>query len=674
MDRYIAWNNALATRFFLPEAVGRPVYLFVTSEVISEVGQTIGQGREEFLAAVRAGPPGVTRSGHCQRALQVADGWRVRGLDYPPFIAYLALFVLAAGHEGDYAPQAYYPRLWGLLGEERTDPVPSFDRMLELWDDLEQWSVHDRRGELGVFEARIVGGKIHVGLPLAQTILTGAERTALPRMFADAQLDPSRAATSRELLRTLVVYGSNYLRSRTMRALEHGSEAFREALLDAVAEDFSSWDGSAPSVVEDQPAGSVFAGLRLCLAVDRVAGTIKTSLRVVARRDYPDEPLKLVGLASEVLECVEFYDGWSTPVRRLGSEVDYEPDQLAWESGLVGTDERVGWRVALEPAQVRIFIDGQRSMVPGLVEVLEMPRDEPFYIAFGDTAAGIIGEWLEADSDGWTPLGIATGLPSGWTLGAVARASSDRGVSEVRPGLGHPDRLSIKLVGGVRASRRNTYFSFAPPRLVIHGASATHQVRVDDRPVASSANSASTYELPDDLPADSRIGIEVLDGDDVVRRLSFYLVSGARWRFDNPPVTVDQFGDKAEGGIVCGAAVTALNEDNFPQDLLRTPGLGRPQGTVYFIGRRRGEIAVWPDDRDPRLQAVWAVPFRRRGRAIFCGSSLADADPLPEWVGDGSQRNLWHSLLWRRRREITPPSNRAEKSLWRHYRRSARGY
>ena len=312
-------------------------------------------------------------------------------------------------------------------------------------------------------------------------------------------------------------------------------------------------------------------------------------------------------------------------------------------------------------------------MLPGLVEVLELPRDAPFYVAFDDTAAGSISEWLNSDCEGWTPLGIEVGLPSGWTFGTVARASSDRGISDVRPGLGHTDRVSMSLVGGVRASGLNTYFSFAPPHLAIHGASAIHQVRVAGQPVVSSAGSAPTYGLPEDLPTDSRIGLEVLDGDDVVCRSSLYLVSGVPWRFEHPLVALDLFGDQAEDGTVCGAVVMAPHRGHFPQDLLRTPGLASPEGRVYFIGRRRGEIAVWPDEPTPRCwKAVWAVPFRRRGRAIFCGSSLAGADPLPEWAGDRSHCKLWHDLLWRRRKQITPPRDRAQKSLWLRYRSTAR--
>ena len=672
MSGYFAWNDALAARFFHTDAAGTLVYFYVTDNIIAEVGQKIDQEHKDFLNAVRAGPPGATRLGHCQRALQVAEGWRDRQFEYPPYAAYLALFVLAGGHEGDFAPQAYYPRLWSLLGDDRNNTLPSFDLMLELWDDLEQWSVHDRNGELGVFEARIVGGKIHIGLPLAQTILTEAERDALPHVFTDAELDPGRIATSRELRRALVFHGRAYLQRRTMRALEQDADKFQDAILDAAAEVFSGWDGSVTTLVGNRASGGVFAGLRLCLSVDRVAGAVQTSVRVLARREYPEDSLKITGVTTEALECGEYYNGWSTPIRFGDSSCEYEPDRDMWISGIEGTDNGAGWRLRLEPANVRVFVDGKASMLPGLIEVLELPSDAPFYIAFNDNVADTIGEWLESDCEGWVSLHVATGLPSGWTFGTVNRAFSDRGIINVRPGLGHVDRLSMSLVGGVRASRGNRYFSFAPPRLVIHGASARHQVRAAGRVVKPITDSSVTYRLPDDLPTDSRVGLEVVDNDEVVCRSSLYLVSGITWRFEDLPLALNLFGDPTEDGVICGAVSTAPQFDAFPQDLLRTPGLGKPHGRVFFVGRRRGEISEWPNMPSPTWQAAWAVPFRRKGRAIFCGPSLEDAGPLAERVGDASQRELWHDLLWRRRKRITPPRSRAQKLLWNRYMDAAR--
>ena len=58
MDRYLTWNDALAKRFFHPGVEGAPVYFFVTEDVITEAGRTIGMGYEDFLLAVRAGPAG----------------------------------------------------------------------------------------------------------------------------------------------------------------------------------------------------------------------------------------------------------------------------------------------------------------------------------------------------------------------------------------------------------------------------------------------------------------------------------------------------------------------------------------------------------------------------------------------------------------------------------------
>jgi hypothetical protein len=65
---------------------------------------------------------------------------------------------LAVGVEGDFAPHAYYPRLRTLLGEPSVvGAYPWFDRMLELWDDLERWASSDQAGRLGNFVASIAG-------------------------------------------------------------------------------------------------------------------------------------------------------------------------------------------------------------------------------------------------------------------------------------------------------------------------------------------------------------------------------------------------------------------------------------------------------------------------------------------------------------------------------------
>src|SRR5215211_7041218 len=126
------WNDSIASHFFRPEMAGRRVFLFITEDVLLEISKD-SNGVNDFIEAVKAGPPNITRQGLCQRALQIMQDWRSKHFSFPPYIAYLALFVLSAGKEGDFAPHAYYPRLRSLLGEEPiAGQYASFDRMVSL--------------------------------------------------------------------------------------------------------------------------------------------------------------------------------------------------------------------------------------------------------------------------------------------------------------------------------------------------------------------------------------------------------------------------------------------------------------------------------------------------------------------------------------------------------------
>lgn len=673
---YFTWNDALAARFFCPEAAGQPVYLFVTNDVVREVGRPLGGGVDEFLAAVRAGPPGTTRAGHCQRALQLAARWRERGLRYPPYIAYLSLFVLAGGHEGEFDPRDYYPRLWALLGEREDGTLPSFDRMFELWDDLEKWSVHDMDGTLGLFEARIVGGKIHIGLPLAQTMLTEEERRALPRIFAEAGLDPGSLPSERELRRALAVHGRSILRRRTVASLEGGSASFVTALLDVVSDDFLDWDGEVPEGPSRPGARrEVRAGLRLCLSVDRVSRSARPTLRCRSKREFPEAGLEFNAPSiSGALTCEEFLPGWSHPLASAETGAVFTPPASAWDAGLTLTDPRAGWTVRLQRAGLRAFVDGDTEQLPGLVETLELPRNQPFYLAFRGTAWPTLEPWITADCKGWRPIELVSGLPSGWMFGSIQEATTDRGTHALDNRLAFPDRRTLRFVGGIRGAVRNTFFSFAPPRVVLDGSMPGDTVVCNGEPLSEDGTIDGSYALPAALPVDTRIGVEARHGDEVIKRRSLYLVSGVPWQSATPLAALDGYGNPAPAGEegIAGAAVPGAPGTRLPVDPLRVPGLRAGAARVYFVGRTPGQIVVWPAEPVPDWQPVWAVPFGRRGRALFCGTSLDNAAPAAGRAGGRRRVKLWHSVLWRSRARITPPREPALKALWRRYREAAR--
>ena len=204
-NAYRQWNDALAQRLFGPEKAGKNVYLYVNHDLIEGLEQSLA-GAGPFLDSVVGRDIGYSADGVCQRALRAFRYWGYSREGFPPYIAYLGLFVLASDIDGDFAPNAYYPRLWELLGEQRTGTVPSFHMMSQLWDDLEDWTVRDMRGEVGIFQSRSVGGNLHIGYPLSQSILAEQDRRALPQIFYSAGLDPAALHPAGEIAMALRSY------------------------------------------------------------------------------------------------------------------------------------------------------------------------------------------------------------------------------------------------------------------------------------------------------------------------------------------------------------------------------------------------------------------------------------------------------------------------------------
>ncbi len=681
MSEYLSWNDAIARHFFIPERAGEAIWLYVNDELISELGTRLGSDRASFVEAVKSGPPWVTAAGLCQRALQALEGWRDRGLDLPPYVGYLGLFVLAAGLEGDFSQREYYPRLRSLLGESDLDAgtLPSFQRMLELWDDLETWSTRDKKGELGVFTARIAGNKIHIGFPIAQTILSEDERRALPGMFAEAGLDPTAPPSDDELARML--RGATALRHRTRELVRtrHDLESYA-VLLDTVAEELAGWDGTYEELPEGaapaQKAG--FGALRLCAKFDRTAARLSTSFRCRMKREFPAEGLLLKGRGLPRLSCSDSgLPGWSRALVVAESGEQFDAASVDWSEGISLAEESLRWRFSLPGRRVRVLVPGQSEGLPDLVEVHQVPRAQPVYFLYREVDWPRLAAWAEHECRGFTPLTVREGIPGGWLLASCSEVIGDQRVRSAFPQLALPERLRLALIGGVRSGPGLSFFPFAPPSVAVEGGDGQESV-VCNGLALHPAPGTRSYAIPDGLPLETRVSVEVVRGGQQVKSRSIYLTGEFEWRLAEPQQVLDRLGRPTTGSAnaVAGALVIGPHPpvEGFTQPLMLTPGLEGSAPRVLFIGRVPGQIYSWPAEPHARdWSPVWAVPMGRRGHAVYCAGSIDAAQPdVRELAGNRDRVNLWKLTLWHRRKRITAPEDPDLAHLWSLYVEAAR--
>lgn len=685
MTSYLEWNDGLAQYFFKPDMAVRPVWLYVSEDTIIEVGKPLNAEVTDFIVAIKEGPPWASAEGLCQRALQTFRGWRDRGdLEFPPYIAYLSLFVFAAGVEGDFAQHSYYPRLRSVLEERQRDQPPSFNRMIDLWDDLEKWSIEDRDGNLGQFVARISGNQIHIGLPLAQAILSEEERRALPEIFAETNLDPTSLPPEEEIARALRQKGKGHLHRRTLSLLEkrNDKESYA-ALVDTVADELAEWDGTIERIKSQaEPATiHVYGTLRLCLRLDPVARRATAELRCRLKRDFPDEGLTLTGWKTGItLTCEEDQvPGWSTPLVSADEEDRFSASAIDWSKELALREERLGWRLGLSSGSVRLFVEAAGEGLPGLIEVHRLIRLRPFFLAFHEDEWPRLEQWAKEDCLDFARLQFPVGLPQGWHLAQSEGAIQDVRVRKLFPVLSFPSQVRIRFLGGVRSGPGMSFFAFAPPTVTVEGCTGTEALRCNGEVLTPSDLDSHIYTLPADLPTETRINLEVLEEGDVVRRQGLYLIGAFGWQRLKPIQAFDEWGKETgevEGPLASGALVTGLlgPGQEFMRPLLMGSGLTPSSDPrVFLIGRVPGQISQASDGLPKGWGPVWAISLRRRGRAFFCGESIEESLPQSKTSNDfPGNIALWKEILWVRRKRVAAPKNPRLRSLWFQYVETAR--
>lgn len=675
--KYLEWNDLLAKQYFHSSMSGREVLLYVNAEIIDNTGEPHNVGLSDFIENIKTGPPWGTGGALCNNAFTAYNKWRKRELIYPPYINYLVFFVLAGVTETGRAPHSYYPGIWKLLGEDERRGTPRhFDRMITLWDDLEKWSREDKHEELGRFVARIRGGWINVGLPRSQTILSENERKSLPAFFNYTGLDPTDPPTPEYLKIILSCYGQDYLENRTRKLIEStiaDDIVLNKALFELVAEELENWDGTAHEQFSREQTLRQYTqtSLRLCIKLDTLASRANVFVRFKTGALFPDEPLQFQrDTGGEVWQCVESQLGWSTYFNDLSRNPPVKLDGacLDWENGERFTDENYQWRATLRKASVRVFrlrTDG----LPDWIETQRLERGIGFLIACKPEYKDIIESW--GNSCGSFEQKSVSGLSPGWLLFAGKNATKSC------PGVGIltlSSTIRLYLDGGVKARQGNAYFRFAPPRIILENSHGTETVMLNGRPLGSSESEANIFLLPDDIPANIPLRIEVDTGEhrlSKVIRLEEYSLPDS---FDHTPCR-SPAGDIHLTEIpvsACGACVSGCEN----QESYKPPGLPALSAKIVLIGGRPGQICILSNSYNLPWDPVWAAvkKSKKSWQIIFCGKphQLQRRSKLPPPSGDRASIKQWKKMVWHMRKRYCLPELAGVRSIWENFSRLAK--
>ncbi|MEE8208264.1 MAG: hypothetical protein V3T88_04825 [Nitrosomonadaceae bacterium] len=677
---YLQWNEAICKYFFNSDNNGIRVFLYSTKDVIDAIGRTYNVDLDDFIGAVKVGPHWIIREDQsiCQHALQAFHNWRERELDYPPYLCYLAFFVLADTVETGFARHSYYPGIRLLLGEElKIGTYPSFGLMYILWDDLAIWSNQDKHGEWGIFDADIVGEWVHVGLPRAQTLLTEEERVNLPLIFADCSFDPHSPPSDQELTYLLAEDQFHRLRPHTKELLKSTSgddQHTRDALIEVLLDELQQWDGSVPLTEEpgDDKRRSL-GNIRLIMVFDSIAKTARISFRCRSNREYPEEGLQFTGESIPgTLYCYEDWQGWSTILTEDEEQtVPYDVSELDWLSGLTISDHDHAWRVSLAKRPVRVMINAKSYGFDGFVEESQLPKGKGFYLLANGIYADLLNSWGQNSCKGFRQLDIISGLPQGWNVFGVDEALSDAIICETFPYLSLPTTLRIQLRGGLKV-KGNQYFTFALPHIEVTGIDENIRLFCNDYPL-SLDQGTGLYNIPKTLSA-SKLIIEARRNSECICKKTLYTLATMDWRDIEDEMYIDKFG-KCILDRVDDSCVGPLVKKYVPPEFHPEFFLPQSDGSrIYYIGRNPGEISIYPKELLPKTWSpIWAVFFRRRkGYAVYCATDQYNSTPTMDSLSDRKRVKKWKKLLWYYRSRIEPPNHPVTRQLWSSYKKLAR--
>lgn len=667
---YLGWNDQIAKHFFNTEQAGTRVWFSVEQELINEIAKKNNVNPDHFIKSVKNGPDWINRPNQtiCSKASAVFKNWREsdKNFDYPPYIAYLALFVLAVnyGDSDDFSESNYYGRLKDILDEHIS--TNHFKPMLDLWDDLESWSQADKKGAWGDFYNDTDGKNFYVGIPQYQVVLRTEDRQKLPEIFFKMGWDSDSLPTEEEILKALKS-NQSLLSNRTAKRIDTGKPDFLLILTDRVLEELKDYDEHEEQIDNDQES-SKKGFIVICLNIDETAQRAEFYFRCKRKSGLPKESFILKRNNSE-WKIIPSSSSMSKKINNFNI--------LNWENDFHVQAGKIKFNY--KGSKHKIFTPANKLGISGWISDQRYEPKESFYLMVHNSLSDKVQKWGDSECDQCQKLDFK-GVPEQWDLFKIKGVNGDTGIKKDIRALSIDTKLRIRFTGGIHLSKGNKFFNFAPPKILITGQKTkvpTPKCIISNQPEASLKEHKNIFYLPKNIPCGEKIKIEIPKNEqsECIKK-SFMLIKNRLKKFSDytNSYVMDNFGNfiqlqkeydefiNSKKSYFIGAYCHDLKSGNYPR-LLPIPLDDAKK--FYLLGCIPGQIVLWSKESWPEWNPVWMIQFKTRKKATadLIGDLTIQHQPAKKGAQHFSKEKikLWKKISWHLRKRITTNS----KKQWR---------
>lgn len=452
---YEKWNDALCDYFFAT-ATHEIVYLYTNERTIVDVGQKLGLTGDECLSSFTHSVSSYVSDINQLFRLSHIRGmkwYRQGAVGYPPFLAVLALCVLAATKMESDAEEHigggnYYRRLRELLDTTDRQGMPiEFDQCVDLWNLLLKWQ-KDHNGEYGYTYSFTFSSIPYTGYPRSQCLIRDTERGLLSEFFIWAKYD-SDSELDHDIVKANL---EEYLSARSCRLSRwffHNTKGIKEAIAHMVIEEFRNWE---PEYEPDQPQSSG-RSIPLSLFIEFVGNIFSRDTRF----SLVSAPVLTEEKTENVVDGLQFRNGYYL----------YEspsPKQMAEGLSLSTANQKLAYK----GGEVIVFRKGSDVGLPGWLSRKDIIPEHEHLILYTSHQASTIEGWINSNSF-YDVSKITAGVPDGWQLTKI-KLSKDIVFTDDFLAYGikiRSDHVTVAFQGGLKIKHDCWLYNYPPALSVV---------------------------------------------------------------------------------------------------------------------------------------------------------------------------------------------------------------